>query len=361
MGRLAEKCRALGLSKMKELTNLLNAQLVDASSSFRFSPYQWRDFWKEIPEDSKPEWSVTPTVPDVLIESLKPGSHDPNDAGGLIMKESMLYWSMTKGVYMFNQGLVEQLDSPIRNMPFEVFEYMPEPIVAMGFQDTLDGLVDLAMVRIPQEMQAETIAPYLKTEDDVRPLFIHVFKLDPKEWFTWRTLPTYCVNGCLDDGRAFWELTKEVLEESEFYKLNQAFGDRSVAGAKYDGTVRKILNCALYLCSVNKDLVFNSSGNEVPQGFAKGLLAESNPRVKVIKYDVGARVGPKLALSKESCSGARNLTKGIRPHVRRAHWHHYWVGPKSDQKLVLKWIAPVVCGSKSSKAVAPSLRKVLTP
>ncbi len=29
---------------------------------------------------------------------------------------------------------------------------------------------------------------------------------------------------------------------------------------------------------------------------------------------------------------------GVTPHVRRAHWHRYWIGPKDDQKLVPRWI-----------------------
>ena len=29
---------------------------------------------------------------------------------------------------------------------------------------------------------------------------------------------------------------------------------------------------------------------------------------------------------------------GLSPHVRRAHWHRYWTGPKDDQKLVPRWI-----------------------
>lgn len=30
-----------------------------------------------------------------------------------------------------------------------------------------------------------------------------------------------------------------------------------------------------------------------------------------------------------------------RPHMRRAHWHHFWTGKKGEErKLILKWIAP---------------------
>lgn len=33
------------------------------------------------------------------------------------------------------------------------------------------------------------------------------------------------------------------------------------------------------------------------------------------------------------------------PHIRRAHWHSYWMGPRQeghpDRKPVLKWLPPI--------------------
>ena len=29
----------------------------------------------------------------------------------------------------------------------------------------------------------------------------------------------------------------------------------------------------------------------------------------------------------------------VRPHVRRAHWHHYWVG-EGRNRLEVRWIEP---------------------
>lgn len=33
----------------------------------------------------------------------------------------------------------------------------------------------------------------------------------------------------------------------------------------------------------------------------------------------------------------------VSPHVRRAHWHGYWLGKRDNPTdLVIKWIAPVI-------------------
>ena len=33
------------------------------------------------------------------------------------------------------------------------------------------------------------------------------------------------------------------------------------------------------------------------------------------------------------------MGRTVRPHVRRAHWHHYWVG-EGRTRLEVRWIEP---------------------
>lgn len=49
------------------------------------------------------------------------------------------------------------------------------------------------------------------------------------------------------------------------------------------------------------------------------------------------------------CGSSHN----VRPHVRRAHWHHYWVG-EGRTKLEVRWIEPtlVLANGKSETNVA---------
>lgn len=45
----------------------------------------------------------------------------------------------------------------------------------------------------------------------------------------------------------------------------------------------------------------------------------------------------------------------MRPHTRKAHWHHYWVG-KGRKELVLRWIAPTVVGTGECVATIHRVR-----
>ena len=29
------------------------------------------------------------------------------------------------------------------------------------------------------------------------------------------------------------------------------------------------------------------------------------------------------------------------PHIRRAHYHHFWKGPLDDRELTVKWLPPI--------------------
>jgi hypothetical protein len=51
------------------------------------------------------------------------------------------------------------------------------------------------------------------------------------------------------------------------------------------------------------------------------------------------------------------------PHVRRAHWHSYWTGPRKEPKkreLIVKWMPPVPVGFtlEEVERLMPTIRKI---
>jgi hypothetical protein len=46
------------------------------------------------------------------------------------------------------------------------------------------------------------------------------------------------------------------------------------------------------------------------------------------------------------------------PHIRRAHWHNYWTGPRSDRHartIELHWLSPMLVGAGQ---VVPTVRTI---
>ena len=65
------------------------------------------------------------------------------------------------------------------------------------------------------------------------------------------------------------------------------------------------------------------------------------------KWDVGYRIGSVYPGEQagETTDDRAGMAAGEtgaspRPHLRRAHWHHYWAG-EGRSKLILKWLAPI--------------------
>ena len=102
-----------------------------------------------------------------------------------------------------------------------------------------------------------------------------------------------------------------------------------------------LMNAFAYICSANADIVPVYSP---PSGLRKN---KSKKRSDATWHEVGYRIGAELrSYAKERDSDIGEKTgRTVRPHMRRAHWHHFWTGPKNgERRLVLKWIAPTMVG-----------------
>ena len=110
----------------------------------------------------------------------------------------------------------------------------------------------------------------------------------------------------------------------------------------------------MYLCAQNADIQEDPEQKKI---YKPGQKVADKPR-EVRKWDVGENLGEKIRIIKtrKSQSLDDDSTKFLeaenenpekiqkssrkyknRPHMRRAHWHHYWVG-EGRKNLVLKWI-----------------------
>lgn len=128
----------------------------------------------------------------------------------------------------------------------------------------------------------------------------------------------------------------EVLDLDASYFLPDAEDHRSLLGI-----VRPIVAALLYICSTDPDIVDPDRPGARPRRAAR-------PTAQAQVWEVGYRISTalrKARLDHEAQGGHHNSPVA---HLRRAHWHTYWVGPKSDaekRRTELRWISPVLVGS----------------
>lgn len=105
--------------------------------------------------------------------------------------------------------------------------------------------------------------------------------------------------------------------------------------------LRSLISIVLYLCSSEPDIdpmlmpkmaCRESLFREGKKG--SYLFTPEKPRV----FHVGNTLGAKLRSTESLASG-----RTVKTHLRRAHWHGFWKGPRSgERKFIYRWIPPVV-------------------
>lgn len=111
--------------------------------------------------------------------------------------------------------------------------------------------------------------------------------------------------------------------------------------AVIDHVVSAMLSLLLYLCSEQPDI--SGWTPPVPKPKFFGTKRRWLAAKETSQWDVGLRIGAALDLStkrmhEESASEGGTI---VRPHVRRAHWHSYWIGKRGEQTVSLRWLPPI--------------------
>lgn len=161
----------------------------------------------------------------------------------------------------------------------------------------------------------------------------------------------------------------DVIENERLYGKETLTESAIMLSGKYNYYVSsRLIQLVLYICAENKEITDNKQQKEITK---RSKESETNPKDvfrEVQKWDVGYRIGSAIR-SYHNSSGsnvghsAEKIRKerraSIRPHTRRGHYHHYWIGSVSDgsRRIVLKWIAPTYINGNASNVV-PTIHQV---
>lgn len=108
------------------------------------------------------------------------------------------------------------------------------------------------------------------------------------------------------------------------------------------GEIAQALQLVLYLCSVGADV----KENPVQKKITKRSEVLRDKYREVRKWDVGVRFGNTIrAYAAKEGKSHKGSHSRKRPHWRKGHFQHYWIGPKNkpeERQLVLNWIQPVL-------------------
>ena len=264
-----------------------------------------------------------------LLGAEKFSLHDVNCLTGLAA------WRATQGVYRIDSNLYDELvEMDVGQLPAEVFFRLPEWCIYIELQNEFWHGV---FAYIDFKSNPEQFLSLLLVRDgdygNLQPI-------------------SFPLEGSLKDA---------ILQHKDF--INKHVVAKTGRESNYDAKssyqhMTRIVSLVLYICSTNAEL----SGVPIRP---KSVKTKHGPRwfppAKQTVWEVGYRTGPALGralrLVKEH-SEQSGVT--VRPHIRRAHWHHFWTGTKETRQLILKWMPPIFVNVEKPEDLVTTIRPVLS-
>lgn len=235
-------------------------------------------------------------------------------------------WRYSQGIYRFDDDARRAIADTVPNgeMPVEVLYRLPEWCIYIetpGMTFTGDALHGFF---VHLEWDANThrheLRFLLDCESNLIPLPLHIGK---------------------------WTLTEAVdraLEESLKQARLAGVPESAVDPGEIAAQLFGLVSLLLYVCSDEPEIDDEREPGVHPQRARptktkKGwrLFPAKRPRI----WTVGRELGQRLRAVSGDETG-----RTVTPHLRRAHWHGFWSGPRDgERRFGYKWLPPTVVGS----------------
>lgn len=120
--------------------------------------------------------------------------------------------------------------------------------------------------------------------------------------------------------------------------------------------VAGIVSVLLYLCADDAEI---DDRREPPPKVVRGAKRPIMPAAKApVLHPTGVRLGSALDAARARAEHADGTGSAMAPHVRRAHWHTYWTGPREgERRASVRWLSPILVGFADAPS-EPTVRPV---
>lgn len=266
-------------------------------------------------------------------------------------------WRMTQGIYRFDPDVYREIvDTPISgDIPCSILQKMPEWCVYIP----TPGLFGAG--------------------EDVHGFFA------THEWFAGQQQELLCLmldtenHGLVSlqlplGNYPLSEALNRSLEERAKFTLQLSGVQDKVAKEIRFAAILPVANAALslllYICSQAAEYGGNSRPSNPQPKYVKNGSPRFFPPDKPTTWDVGLRMGAALrrAYERAAAAGETSTHGSPRPHVRRAHWHGFRIGPMKSptgapvpaemREFELQWLPPIAVNLSDLEELVATVRPV---
>lgn len=273
-------------------------------------------------------------------------------------------WRVTQGVYRFDPALLDALwDTPLTGRPTDFPPILVDGEPTQLFSDYVPA--DLFQ-RLPEW------CVYIETERMWKGLHLHGFFATATVDFPFMGAGLLLVMILRNEnGKPAISGCGLSLAESIDVEISEELGSTTTIEPQIERVAGQaassphwqahapLVSLLLYLCSEEPEWADRDGRAEEPGPPAmkknkKGEAFRPLPKRPVV-WETGKKIGAALRQAQERGSSGRSPSG----HVRRAHWHSYWTGPRDkpeERKLKLRWLSPMLINTDHN--VEPRLREV---
>ncbi len=289
----------------------------------KFGRHVWRE-WDALLADVRSDgvtwadWCFAPMAARYAIVSGGRALSQPSEVMWVSAMQAAVLWRPSKSVYRLEPELHDALvETPISgDIPSEVIRQLPEWCVYIEKTATIFGLKPAgfwAFLECDANDGRAELRLVLDCDDaPLLPITIHL-------------------GGTLREGvlRAAAEAMAQGMAIGTPFKTHTAETDKIADG------LQPLVSLVLYLCTENPDV----DGSMPAKARTVRTKKNRTPHLKGAQSVTVRRVGCEIAATIRAATSA---------HVRRAHWHTYWVGSEKagTRRRELRWLSPMLVGGK---------------
>lgn len=290
-----------------------------------------------------PPWCWMPLAGTYSV--LSRGGHCTTDqAADIGPMGALAAWRCTQGIYRVHPTLLaELLDTPITgDLPAEVLTRLPEWCVYVETPGHCLWSLDLHGMWAYLEHDSHTGRAELRL----------VLDLAPAESNARLGQLVVHLGGSLEEG------IRAAVREARIQALRAGHPELAptmVEEWDVEGAVGGLISVLLYLCADDAEI---EGRTERPPRVISGRKRPLMPAAKApVIHPAGYRIGAALDLARErvrsESDAAVETGRRVAAHIRRAHWHRFWMGSRAgERRVALRWLSPILVNLDDAPTVA---------
>lgn len=257
-------------------------------------------------------------------------------------------WRKEKLIYTFDADITEELLNTADDIvvPVEILEHLPAKCVYIPFSEFL------------KQPGADGFFAFIEHDPNTKAKELRINPIDENgnegTHFSLHLSPGATIGQGMEESAKYafeqYEKIKKLYPGKEPDIALKEFLDEQKAATPF---IEFCVQLLLYICADNADIEENPKQKSIyrPTSRIRDQFKE------VRQWDVGVKIGASLRKAKsqsaQSHSDMPPLTRQYknRPHIRRAHWHHFWTGSRDNPKLILRWVSSIVVNAEDGDII----------